>query len=137
MKTYLLIMNARPLACVCLTSSYNLIQPVCIDQHFALGLFTFLSFCMTCFLPLSMAGWQASGISLVSPFLPVSVKSRFLFLLTSSARKSCLYLLPSYWPFGFLLAPLAALGRQGKQKQYIFAQLSKDFISKCHTSLHS
>lgn len=49
-----------------------------------------------------------------SPFLLASPKCLdYLFLLTLSSLKSCLYLLPSYWPFCFILK---------QSQQYIVTQ---------------
>lgn len=61
-------------------------------------LFTFLSFCL----------FNSLHVLLASP-----LHLNFLLLLPLSARKSCVYHLPSYWPVSFLL---------NQPQQYIFTQ---------------
>lgn len=106
------------LSCACPSSSFNLFLS---NLHFASGPFAFLLFYTHTFLLLPcLSDWLAPGISLSSPFLfPFSLEPKFLFLLIVPAWKFCLYLLPHYWLFIFLLDPSGSLSRQGKTTTHL------------------
>lgn len=107
----------------CSTSSYNL---NCFSSStFCLGLLTFLPFSISYFHRcLCLAGWWLPGFSGHVPLFPL-----FSSLLSHSELSPPTYslctqalpspLLPSCWPFNFLLDQTGALGRQGETATHL------------------